>query len=394
MRHNLQTNTLLTAINKELSKFYTDNQVWTLNYKIGFVIFLVYFNIYQRKKDHRNIFPLIEDCLTHLNDHGSSDTSLFNGLAGLGWMLQHLNNIGVLNRGDIESIHEIDEFILNDLRHETVGNQEFDLLYGLVGKGTYFLSRERNSTVNKALANIFDRLTQTAIITDEFIFWEKGNCVDLGLAHGMPGLLVLFSKFCKVGINGKLSKEYLRKLVSFVMKNKLENNLISYFPTNSNSKEVSRIGWCYGDLSVSIGLCHANSVLCSPIVDKEIRKVVRRCIDRSIDVSGVFRSEKYLDSGLCHGSLGIAYALHKIKQNNGIVGIGSRIDYWRKMSRQRIDVTQPFLNLKTAFPTKYAVDWGLDGGLIDGLAGIGLITMGFSSSELTGWDSIFFLDID
>jgi len=40
------------------------------------------------------------------------------------------------------------------------------------------------------------------------------------------------------------------------------------------------------------------------------------------------------------------------------------------------------------------VDWGLDGGLIDGLAGIGLITMGFSSSKLTGWDSIFLLDID
>jgi len=119
VRHNLQTNTLLTAINKELSKYYTGNQVWTLNYKIGFVLFLAYFNIYQRKKDHRNIFPLIEDCLTHLNDHGSSDTSLFNGLAGLGWMLQHLNNIGVLNRGDIESMHEIDEFILNDLKHET-----------------------------------------------------------------------------------------------------------------------------------------------------------------------------------------------------------------------------------------------------------------------------------
>ena len=78
-----------------------------------------------------------------------------------------------------------------------------DLVAGLVGAGVYFLSRPPSPTVRRHLEEIVYRLEETAEYLDDGIAWWTNTIFgpsrvvpgfNLGLAHGVPGIVAFLAR--------------------------------------------------------------------------------------------------------------------------------------------------------------------------------------------------------
>ena len=314
---------------------------------------------------------------------------MFNGISGLGWVLQHFRSIGLLSNQDVKDVlPQIDEIIANDLKNTHPSINDLDLFYGSLGVSVYLLSKNKSVIKARLLETIFEKIILSIGLV------SSAQKVDLGIPHGLSGAIITLTNFFRNGFDKRISKHNLNFCVDIILSNRLETNSLSSFPTNTTSSKPSRLAWCYGDISILIALINANTVLCSKTLESEINNLLQRCLSRELSESGVFVSANNIDAGLCHGALGIAYLLNKIRRETKTINIDDRISYWVRESFLKIKINEKFLNFKTAFPEETHMAWGFDGGLVDGLAGIGLMLMGLSSDKLTGWDSVFLLDRD
>ena len=146
-----------------------------------------------------------------------------------------------------------------------------DFIYGMIGKATYFFERHPTVDCTKQLTKIFNYYAtlsnQEHPINAAYAEMERGKeehaySTNLGLAHGVPNVIVFLSKLHKIGICKEEVYQELEKLVSWFLKQKLkENNDLGTFSTSTNENYLGRLAWCYGDLGVTIALQHAQSVL-------------------------------------------------------------------------------------------------------------------------------------
>src|SRR5262249_45031273 len=134
------------------------------------------------------------------------------GFAGIGWLTAHLARILV----DVEAsaFDDIDDCLLGILTQPT--RPHFDLISGLVGYGVYGLERFPSPSARALLERIIELLDLTAVqelsgttwqAPFEFMAeWERTQCEDLstlrnlGLAHGVPGIIAFLAKCCHLGV--------------------------------------------------------------------------------------------------------------------------------------------------------------------------------------------------
>ncbi|MFN5073017.1 MAG: lanthionine synthetase LanC family protein [Cyclobacteriaceae bacterium] len=380
--------TIIPQLKKNLDEYFTNNGVWSLNYKLGYVLFEAYYLTYTNKKDFKRLYENLNICLESIDVYPYKDASLFNGISGLGWVLEHFRNIGVLSQGDIfDTVSQIDALIESELKGEQVTVHDLDLFYGIVGITVYLLEKNQSRAKSHLLTIAFQKICSTIELMNE------STKIDLGMPHGLSGVIIILTKLLKFGFDEKLLLKNLSLCSGVILNSRLVSDELSLFPTETTSTKPSRLAWCYGDLSILFALARANVHLRSETLNYQIHLLHQTCQLRKLDKSGVFTSNENIDTGLCHGSLGIAYVLNKISQATNDSTDG-QILYWIEQSFYKMDITKKFLNFKTAYPEEGGIEWGYDGGLVDGLAGIGLMLIGLSSTKCTAWDSLFLLDID
>ncbi len=379
---------ILPQIRKSLNEYYAGNQIWSLNYKLGHTVFEAYYSVLY-KRDFKQVYSILNYCLQDIESIPYENVSLFNGISGLGWVLQHFHSMGLLSKQDIKDVlPQIDEIIANDLKNTQPSIDDLDLFYGLLGVSVYLLSKNKSIIKARLLEIILEKITLSIALI------SSTQKIDLGIPHGLSGTIITLTRFFRQGFDKRILKNNLNLCVDIILSNRLEKNSLSSFPTNTKSFKPSRLAWCYGDLSIVIALVNANKVLYSKILESEINILLKRSLSRELSESGVFLSSNNIDAGLCHGALGISYLLSKIRSETKTVGIDDRISYWMRESLSKIKIGEKFLNFKTPFHEETHMTWGFDGGLVDGLAGIGLMLVGLRSEKLRGWDSVFLLDLD
>ena len=137
-----------------------------------------------------------------------------SGLAGIGWVLDHLNNEGFIELDNDELLSQLDNYLLQVMKADINKNYN-DFLHGAVGYGLYFLQRHQSTKLIhlkqfyiKALESLLDHLKTSAVKHEEGSKWmtsmhmKKENCdkkvCNLSLSHGMSSIISFLSELSTI----------------------------------------------------------------------------------------------------------------------------------------------------------------------------------------------------
>jgi lantibiotic biosynthesis protein len=249
--------------------------------------------------------------------------ALFGGIAGAAWILEHLIASG--QSGFDDPLGAVDTLLL-EFAGQRNNDAGYDLIGGIVGTGAYFLERPCSSLRDDALFTLLERLEHTAEINPQGITWHTRRQVlrsfagsqdthgryDLGVAHGVAGVLRFLGILVALGIGKTSARTLLNGCVHWLMCQEQAEGAQSRFPNWVNSLDEiqhSRIAWCYGDLGIGIVLWQTARLLGNPDWLQYSEKIIDRCIARGPD--GI------VDAGLCHGAVGVAHMFNRIYQQSG-----------------------------------------------------------------------------
>ncbi len=261
---------------------------------------------------------------------------LFGGLCGLGWLRQHLSteadseqygSAGWAGEMDVGANDRID---LNVLHHLQGGlwSSDYDLINGLVGIGVYFLERWPAGYSGEGIRLVLQHLSGCAEYSYAGITWHTGphllpewqrnrypnGYYNIGVAHGLPGVLYFLSVVATLGIENQQCLALLEGAVNWLLAHRCPPGSRSEFPAvicDGNVSE-SRFAWCYGDLGILSVLLQVSS----RVNREDWREFALRLLDRCIYRSSQIEETSVKDAYLCHGAAGVAHIFNRIYQNS------------------------------------------------------------------------------
>jgi lantibiotic modifying enzyme len=330
------------------------------------------------------------------------NASLFTGFAGIAWAAHHVTTL--LGDPSYDLGSDIDVALETYLRHSP-WNHRYDLMHGLVGVGVYCLERANCPAATRCLELIVERLSGLAAPSDIGLRWHTHpnllsphkkeshpqGYFDLGLAHGLPGIIALLGRIHAAGISREKTGRLLEGAVQWLLRQKLPDSSQSSFPAlhvPGRQPEGCRLAWCYGDAGVAAALLLAARSVGETLWEQEALEIARRAAARDVETCGV------VDAGFCHGSSGLAHIFNRLYQatHDEIFAIASR--YWIERTLQFSKPGDGPAGYRfLAADNKGQSGWQARYGILSGIAGIGLSLLAASSALEPCWDRIFLLDI-
>ncbi|MCG8420050.1 MAG: lanthionine synthetase C family protein [Proteobacteria bacterium] len=344
---------------------------------------------------------------------------LFSGFTGVSWVVEHLqdqlysqqddpgrdgdaNRDGQSNDGDRDDDvnEQIDEVIL-DLVKTTPWRRDYDLVSGLVGLGIYGLERLPRAGARAILTEIANRLDELVEQDETGLSWHTrpellpphqheaypDGLYNLGLAHGIPGVLALLGQMSAVGIERERVDRLLSGGVAWLLGKSLpsgEASTFSWAHAPNVAASPSRSAWCYGDPGVACALVLAAGNGHRAWA-RTAQAIARNATLRSPSQCGV------VDAGLCHGSAGLAHLCNHLYQVTGQPELADAARYWIEWTLDaRKKHASPgrvrFRNLYRQSPDQ--PEWSEDSGFLTGAAGIGLALLAAVSDIEPNWDRV------
>ncbi len=329
--------------------------------------------------------------------------SLYGGYTGLGWAREFVKRIlGVSTQDDANE--EIDELLLEQIQQlQTPAN--YDLVSGCVGWGIYSLERADRSTAQECIEGIVNWLDQTAEKSAEGITWHTAPVLlpehqrkeapngyyNLGLAHGIPGILTFLAGAYQAKISQAKVSELLEGAVSWMLKKQLPEGLSAQFGFwfyPGVEQKSSRHAWCYGDPGIATPLLCAARALGREDWEKKALEIGVSSAQRSFEEAGV------VDPGICHGAAGLAHIFNRLYLETKHPVFAEAVRNWVK---QTLQMRRPGTGV-AGFSARRMGDnhepyWEPEKGLLEGAAGIGLALLGASLQSDLSWDRFLAISI-
>lgn len=371
----------------------------------GIALFYGYmYKTFEEEVYQDKCIEVLEKCITQL-EQVNVDATLGNGVAGVGWLIRHLNNLGIVSH-DAGDFEVYDDVVSSSIGYD-LSNKNYDLMYGLIGKAVYFFETSKlMSQKNDILSVITQHIQEFSEQTDDDVYWQdtlgkqsnKSTMLlyNYGLAHGIPSVISFLSKAILNGIGGEAVKTLLRKGVDSLLKRKRGNDFCAFYNT-SLSDSPSRLAWCYGDIGVAISIWYAYRALKLPYLKEEAIAIALNSTKRRIE-SAYIQFDKSLgviEAGLCHGTSGLGLMYWRLYKATNVQQFKDAADYWYNLTLQAFTTapTGRIQFLKHNSDGEHANTWTEDFGFLSGSTGIGLSLLSrFSHNDLP-WDELLLTDI-
>jgi len=299
---------------------------------------------------------------------------------------------------------EIDQALLTVLgRQSWVG--DYDLISGLVGFGVYALERFTRPSAVRCLEAIVDRLDESAEGNGSEITWftppemvpslnrersPLGN-YNLGVAHGVPGVIALLADACRLGIREERARLLLEGAVRWVVSQQLAEQRGSCYPSwvgPGIELQPSRLAWCYGDPGIAATLLYAARAVGVEEWESTALSIAAHAARAEPEDSGV------RDAGLCHGAIGLAHLYNRIHQAGGgeLFADAARLWYRRGLEMRKPDGgIAGFEAWRPGLGTE--PDWEADPGFLTGAGGVGLALLAAVTPVEPEWDRLLLVAI-
>lgn len=320
---------------------------------------------------------------------------LLGGFVQIAWTLEHAARVAGLEEFDLE---EIDTALLRYLEREP-WDTHFDLIAGLAGVGVYGAERATQATGRELLARVVRHLEALARPEGAGVAWYSparllpawqreyapDGYYNVGVAHGVPGVLGALSLAVEVGVDAAAARELLDGGMRWLLEQRSAPGETSVFPDQiiaGTPRQASRLAWCYGDAGVMLVMLAAARRAAEPAWEAAARDVVHRAADRDPATAAV------LDVPVCHGSAGLAHLFHRAWSATGDERAGRAALFWldQALERHRWE-GMPGLRSHRQDGDRILHD------LLNGLPGIALVLLSFLEPAAMGWDRILLADV-
>ncbi len=235
-----------------------------------------------------------------IESEGIGNLSIFGGLAGICFYVRQASKGGTRYRNFLSKLDAhltshlraayLEPFVHLLERSQSIPARYYETIYGLSGIGIYLLTNLKDSSFASLLYEIMDlliALTRPRVIEGHLVpgwhvpcdslFLEedklsnpKGN-FNLGLSHGVPGVLAFLSIAALQGIQRPGQGEAMERIVSWLVRKRYASNGRFFWPGSVSFEEevssqpkasvVSRDAWCYGTPGVARSLYLAGQAL-------------------------------------------------------------------------------------------------------------------------------------
>jgi hypothetical protein len=317
----------------------------------------------------------------------------------VGWAIAHLQ--GRLPELDGEGdAAEIDEALRCHL-DPSPWTGDYDLIDGLVGFGVYALERLPRPGAVACLERVIGHLAETAKRRPEGVTWwtnpawlppetsakSPQGYYNLGLAHGVPGVIALLGQACAAGVAVEGARPLLHGAVRWLLAHQLPEGF-SYLVGPEGADQPARLAWCYGDPGVAAALLLAARLLDEPAWERAALAIARRAAGRPPEQAGV------VDAGLCHGAAGLGHLFNRLFQATGEPCLARAAKSWFERALQ---MWRPGRGVGGYEAWQLADDgqvtWIADRGLLTGAAGIALALQAATTAVEPGWDRLLLVSV-
>jgi lantibiotic modifying enzyme len=375
-----------------------NNNIGIMGGKAGIVLFLFYYARMTREEKYVDFaHQLINEMFDEINNEASIHT-LAGGLAGVGWMMEHLVQNDFVEADTDEILESLDPFLHKAMIYD-IEQGNYDFLHGALGCGAYFYSRlakKESEGYLHELVDHLDKLKQTFADKNGAIAWrsqldpEKGTeGFNLSLSHGLASIIAFLAKLLDKQIYTEKVSPLLEGAVRYMLSYQLDiTKFQSNFPswiTDDYTPAHSRLAWCYGDLGIGSTLWQA----AKSAGNKEWEDAAVKTLLHSTGRKDL-KENIVIDAGLCHGSAGIGHINNRMFQQTGIVPFKETAVYWLEQTLKMATYQDGYAGYKVWHTERYG-GWLAEPGLLEGIAGIGLMMISMISDIEPRWDRCLFL---
>lgn len=320
------------------------------------------------------------------------------GVTGLASLLKFLNKEDFVDFEARDVLSDLDEIIFNYAINE-LDKKNYDFLHGAMGALYYFLFD--TEILNDYAKRIISKLHSIVEFTHETkIYWpffdindpyKLEKLINLGLAHGQPAIVAILSKAYRLDPNNKPLKELIENATKTIISYKYQDNQNSLYPSirpvlqnKDYYSKGSRMGWCYGDLSIALALWDVGEAL----DDNSIQSEALECIKKSA-LRKDFQESHVKDAAICHGSAGIMYIFNKFSQLSNEKKYEDEVNFWKDTSLKLLNTNKNELltgHCAWSNDTQYYDDFGL----LQGISGVGLSFLSLLNPEIK-WGEILLM---
>lgn len=328
-------------------------------------------------------------------DEGYGYPTFCDGIAGTGWVLDHLEQADLMEIETDDLLSQLDGYLhtamVSDMK---VGN--YDFLHGAIGYALYFLNRYRNTKSTKLKNRYKTYLLGFISFLDESSEKDKDSNLkwisvnprnqeksyNLGLSHGIAGIIGIMVKLSQYDDFKPITKTMLKGAVGYVLGFKKENNSLSLFPnrvlTNGETGGNSRLGWCYGELGIGLQLYYASKVLEDEKLKNESISILKHAAERTTPDTSLVK-----DAIVCHGSYGIAQIFSRIYKETKIPVFKDAMEFWIQDGINKAIHEDGYAGYKQ---WRDVNEWIVGISLLEGISGMGLVIIDYLADFETSWD--------
>jgi lantibiotic modifying enzyme len=373
----------------------------------GLALFFAYLS--QAFKDNPVFTPEVGRFISHARDAmdiAPLSGGLYGGISGIGWVIAHVEHLrdfiyeGISGSPtlDININVEINRLLVEDWSQ----SDKFDLWDGCVGMGLYALERHPLPGSEELLELTVKRLERLASRETGGIAWLTSpgmlgrqarqlyprGYYDLGVAHGITGVLSFLSRVHAAGIARDITRELLDGAIAWLLAQELDDP-VSIFPeilVPSQKMTSKTFGWCRGVPGMAAALLSAGRCMNEPSWRSKAVDIACKSLEYLAKIV------HFPDSTLCHGTAGLAHLYNRIYQASGEPRLK---DAARRLIEQTVKMRKPGHGAGGYMRTGAGENGGFaeldDPGLIQGTAGIALVLLAAVTNLEPQWDRLMLI---
>lgn len=318
------------------------------------------------------------------------DASLHGGLAGVGWLLEHLRREGRCAL-EIEGAPALRDAVFVRLARPDAA-MDVDLSTGVAGIGVYAVELGDLELLTAAVRRLGEQAerhdhgvawrTRAAALSEPYRTVFPDGVLDLGVAHGVAGTLAALSAASAASVVG--ARALLESAVDWLLAQPRPRDGVGRFATwglDSAADVSARAAWCYGDPGIACALAAAGGVGVDAARAAAV-ETARMAALRSADTSRV------ADAAICHGSAGLAVIFARLSRAIGSAELQAATTTWTLRTIDYLERDGFGPHRMPAEPICFA-----GSGLLSGAAGVLLALLSVATHVGAAWDRALALSV-
>jgi class I lanthipeptide synthase len=319
-------------------------------------------------------------------------SSLYSGFTGIAWAVELVD--GLLGTEGEDRNGDIDE-ALRRLLQRYPEDAPYDLIDGRTGLGVYALARWPRPGAAQCALGVVEQLARRARHDRDGVSWwtppswrgprrdwYRPGGVDLGVAHGIAGVIPFLARVHRLGLAQQTVRPLLDGAVRWLLSHMVDTAsalTVPYFVADGAEPGPARSAWCYGDPGVAAALLVAARDAGEPAWAAAATGLAVRAAARPPGQTGV------VDAGLCHGSAGLAHLFNRMYQMTAESALADAARFWVKRT---LELCSPLAPGRGVTLTEAARPAWKGPGLLEGAAGIALAMEAAATTVEPVWDQM------